>query len=277
MQKLDSVTLDVPRTIPPKYKIIKMDDWNLKDLKTTFVIPDYQRRLDMTTVNKIVKAVLANTFYDIVIWGSQRIDGKINVVNFQHRREAFIILNEKHGLKKYSFILILIEGDERLIYRVLNLGKKFIASDHTKVLDDGKHQFFIELKLYLKHYRNLQTLSYVDMLYAHKYALSTNPDGSISLIDTLLKSLTESDIKLMKVFLQAMTESAGSSYKNILYKGQFFRNIYRIGHEQKFNLDQFKSLIKFLKSHRKLLSLEKGRGSLYYDAVYELIKTEWRK
>lgn len=277
MQKLESAISDVPIIMPPKYKIVKMDNWDLKDLKTVFVVPDYQRRVDIITVNKIVKAVLANKFYDIIIWGSQREDGKVNVVNFQHRREAFIILNEKHGLKKYSFILILIEGDERLIYRVLNLGKKFIASDHTKVLDDGKHQFFIELKSYLKHYRNLQTLSYVDMLYAYKYALSTNPDGSISLIDTLLKNVTVSDIKLMKIFLQAMTESAGSSYKNILYKGQFFRNIYRIGHEQKLNLDQFKSLIKFLKSHKKLPDLSKGRGSLYYDAVYELIKVEWHK
>jgi len=261
----------------PNFKVVKMDNWDLKDLKTAFVIPDYQRKLDMSTVNRIVKAVLANKFYDIVIWGSDRKDGKVNVVNFQHRREAFIILNEKYKLQKYSFILILVEGDQRLIYRVLNLGKKFIASDHTKVLDDGNQPFFNNLRTHLKHYRSKEMLSFTDMLYAHKYAVSTKPDGSISLIDTLLKNLKENDIKLMKVFLQAMIESAGSAYNNTLYKGHFFRNIYRVGYEQKLNLDQFKSLIKFLKSYKKLQTLEKGRGSLYYDAVYELIHNEWQK
>lgn len=257
------------QVISPKFEVVPMHNWDLKDLKTTFIIPEYERRVDRNHLKSMVEAILKNEFYDIVLRGVKRQDGKIEIIDAQHRLQAFITAHDQHGLKKYSFVLVLYDSSiKRKIYRKLNQGKRLVSADHTLAMDDGKIKFFTELKDYCYHYRNTQRLSFVEVLGLWHYCSTKKHVFKQSNMEEAAKSIPATGIEFCKRFMKVMSSSAGVISGNPLYMAGFFRNIGRVSFENDLSESAIAALILKVQRSKIPESFIKTKSHIVMGEIY---------
>jgi len=170
--------------MPPKAEIIYLDEFDLTKLEKTFRPANFERRVSTGKVHKIADAIMQSKFIDNVIRVVSAPSGssvKYEVIDGQHRLEALRYSREYYGLENYDLVVFCYTGGEqREIYRRLNLGKPLTLSDHLKALDTGRVPFFNELKDHCDHYSPIK-LKYATVLNWLHYAKST----SIRLVNVL--------------------------------------------------------------------------------------------
>lgn len=154
------------RILPPVIEWVEMEHWALKDLESTFLVPDFERRPSKEHVLEIKNAILNGTFFDTLIRGYRHKNGKIVLLDFQHRRLAFLELFKDSKITHYNFMLALYkESDAIAVYRSLNIGKPLGPYDHYKALARN-HPLTKRLSDVCFFYRNQDRLAFLDVLLA---------------------------------------------------------------------------------------------------------------
>jgi len=256
---------------PIEYKLLK--NYNLSRLTKDFVIADFERREDKRHTGKILQSILDNEFYDNIFRVVIK-DGKWVIIDSRHRIEALILAHKNHGVKKYNMLLAIYPLEiARKVYKKLNLGKRLTPNDILKSYEDGKLEFFKELKDMVVHYKSTFDLTYIDLLFAHHYAITKKSSGSTKVIEQTLKNITSKDIQLMKVLVQVYIEKFGKVYQNIFRRMSIFRNIYRISREKQLNSVRIRNLLDAIENNNVILENSVGRRQGHFTIVYnEVIK-----
>ncbi len=262
------------KVVPPKTEYVEMKHFPLKDLKTAFVIPSFERKVDKKHLRKMVDAILTNEFYDNVFKGRRLPNKKIEVIDSQHRIQSFIIAHEQYNVQHYDFHLILYDTQNpRLVYRKLNMGKKLVAADITLALDNGGVKFFNDLREFCFHYRNDGKTGFVDVLFAWHWA-TVKTLGRMDVIEEILKSIDDNSIKTLKIFMSAMSATAGPLTNNPLYKMPFFRNILRIGFEKNYQRDQYVTLIRKIQQNNTIEEISNMKSWIGLKEAYDFIRVK---
>lgn len=266
--------MQVSQTIkiqPPKVEFIALEKYQLRNIRQDFEIADFERKQDVTHINRIVRSIQENKFYDNVFRVIRK-GSKYIVLDGQHRIMAFVKLFNEMILQTYDFYLIVYDEQvARTAYRKINIGKRLQAFDHTKAMDDGNIAFFSELKGLAYHYQNNDAISYTSIIYAHAYYLSHEGGGSTDMLDKMIEKITPEDVTRLKTFAKAMKKHAGTISRNPLYRMSVFRNIYRVGREQKFDYDDYVDLISKLNKRKEVIPISMGRRQEHFDMIYKMI------
>lgn len=263
---------------PPKIEWVWLENYKLADLAKDFEIADFERKISHQHVDKILDGILKNEFFDIVIkaFKPTKPGGKRVVFDAQHRIHAFMKARDLHGLKTYTFMLALYPHEQaRIIYRRTNIGKKLIAGDHTKAMDDKTLPFFNELRKHLFHYRNDERMSFIDMMYALDYAKGATPQGDMNKIDDILQNITPKDVKNCRIFLEFMTREYPSVRKEPMYMMSTFRNLVRVGVENNYEEhDQYAKLARAIEKNKSIMAHTEIRSKTRALEVYDIIQKE---
>lgn len=255
----------------PQVKWHPLMDYPLSKIEKDFQIAEFERKPSSLQVTKLINNILKNEFYNICLHVVEQ-DNKWVVIDGQHRLMAFQQLRDKFGLKKFDFMLAVHDkAYGRKTYRLLNIGKKLTAKDHSKALDNGKIPFFNELRPYLDHYKKWDKMSYSDMLFAHNYATKAKETGSINVLDDVLKSLTNPDITQMVVFCKSVAQQCPSIGDEAIYRSSIYRPLYKYVRQKSLTEQQIKSLITWLKQQPKLEEMSHGRRMAHFVAVEKLL------
>jgi hypothetical protein len=134
--------------MPPEAKIVTLQDFDLTKIEDYFQFAVFERKVSTNKSHSIAHAIIENRFTDNVlrcVVGSGV--AKYDVIDGQHRIEGLRYARDNFGLENYDLVLFVYTGgNQREIYRRLNLGKPLTLSDHLKALDTGKIRFFNELR-----------------------------------------------------------------------------------------------------------------------------------
>jgi len=88
---------------PVKWQYIR--NYQLKNLKNDFGIPEFQRKTSSEHINRMVKAILTNQFYDNVIRFYKDKKGKKQLLDGQQRIAALWIAHTRNKLQNYNLLL----------------------------------------------------------------------------------------------------------------------------------------------------------------------------
>ena len=265
-----------PTPKPPKVEFVPMNNWALKDLKDTFVIPEFERRVDKSHLRKMVQSIMNNEFYDTIIRGTKLKNGKIQVIDAQHRIAAFIVCNESYGLQKYDFMLALYDEKEaRKIYRKLNVGKRLVASDHTLAMDNGGVPFFNELRGLVSHYKTAMKMSFTDAISLWVYCSVGTTHSHLEQLENYISKLKAADIKFTKKFLTIFIDAAGiGPSNNPLYRAPMIRSAARLAYRKKLSDFRIKRMIEIMSRYEWPEELRKRQSGFAFAEVTKIIEVE---
>jgi len=258
--------------MPPSAEIIHLTDFNLDDIEKTFTPAKFERKLSSNKINKIAQAIMDNKFVDNVfrvVNGAGTvtydvIDGQHRIAGLRHAREYF-------GLEAYDIIVFCYTGgNQREIYRRLNLGKPLTLSDHLKALDTGRIAFFTELRDVCEHYGNTK-FRYSTILNWLHYAKSTSirPVRPIA-VDDFLQAVTSVDIKKVKLFVPVLQQIA-TNPDSPFYRYTILRNFFRVYFENRVPDTQMVQLGKLLLKSSKVIDLAEKRDTFAMRGIYHYI------
>ena len=248
--------------------------YELKNLDRDFIIADFERKPSQEHINKIVRAMLDNEFYDTIMRVVKRTKSpKWMVIDAQHRTQALKILHEKYGVKKYDIMLAIFQNHDeaRLIYRKLNNGKRLTVYDHSVAIDNGKLPFFNELRDYCYHYRNPERMAYVDVLFAYNYARSGRPEGSLEKLEQSIKKVQARDMPIIKTFMATLKRDHPTVTLNPIYRMGIFRPSLKIGLERNFGEKDFSKMFDAILKNRDIIEVSNGRKKDNLVAIENLI------
>ena len=86
----------------PSYTLKVLKNFPLRDLEKTFVIADFERPLNMRHVNKILRSMTTNEFFDNIISVFLKRNGRYEVIDGQHRITGLGLLRDNFNIKKYD-------------------------------------------------------------------------------------------------------------------------------------------------------------------------------
>lgn len=255
----------------PKVRWHPLINYELKNLERDFAVADFERRTSKQQVFKLITNILKNDFYNICFHVIE-VNKKWVIIDGQHRLMAFQQLRDRYGLKTFDFMLAIHDKTYgRETYRLLNIGKKLTSKDHTKAIDDGTIPFFDALRPYLDHYKKWDTMTFSDLLFAHNYAIKANPEGSINVIDDILKTITPDVIKQMIAFCDAIKTLYPSIADEPVYRSAVYRPLYKICFKNHMTKEQIMILIKNFHTDEELPELSRGRRISNFVKMEKLI------
>lgn len=241
---------------PPSYILKTLKNFPLRNLELTFTIADFERRIRIYHVRKILRGMVTNEFFDNVICVVQKRKNKFEIIDGQHRITALELLRDEYGVRNYDLVLMIFsEKLSRTIYRRINLGTPLKLQDHLMALDNKLHPFFIKLRPYFVHYNDGRVPKFEMILNALSYAKNGSPRAvRPPLLDRMFNSITGNDIKIITKFSVALrnVEPFIPKHSQNLYRFAIFRNIFRVGYENNFDQDLWEDFITICKTDKEI-------------------------
>ncbi len=259
--------------MPPTAKIILLKDFDLSKIENTFQYATYERRVSKHKVHKIAYAILENKFTDNVLRVVNSSGPvKYDVVDGQHRLEGLKYARDSMGLANYDLVLfVYLDGNQREIYRRLNLGKPLTLADHLKALDDGNSKFFNSLSAYCNHYTQGSKMRYSTIINCLHYAKSTSIRSVRPLaIDDFILSITYREIAIVKKFIPILQQIA-TNPDSPFYRYTIMRNFFRVYFENEISEKGMISLGDVLKKSQKIQDLAEKRDTFAMRGIYHYI------
>ena len=251
------------KIISPLYIWKSMKNFPLRKLEQTFFIAEFERPLRGRHVSKIVEAMAANEFFNNILSAIQKRNNKLEIIDGQHRIAALKELRENYGVTNYDLIILVFpEKFSRKIYRRINLGKPLKMQDHLRALDNGNHQFFTQLQPYFVHYNDGILPKFSMILSALSYAKNGSPRAVRPLLlDRLFKNITTQDLRIIKSFSIAIDniEPHVPKKHQIIYSHSVYRNIFRVGYENRFDQSTWENFITLCRGDKNIESLHNDR------------------
>jgi len=259
--------------MPPEAKIITLHDFPLEKIEEYFQFAVFERKVSTKKSHSIAHAIIENRFTDNVLRcvpGSG--SAKYDVIDGQHRIEGLRYARDNFGLEIYDLVLfVYTEGNQREIYRRLNLGKPLTLSDHLKALDNGKVRFFNELTKVCDHSVKGGKLRYATVINCLYYAKSTSirPVRPLA-IDDFIKSVTTHDLKIINAFVPILQQIA-TNPDSIFYHYTLMRNLFRIFYENDLTINEMVKLGDVIKKSSKVKELAEKRDTFAMRGIYHYI------
>ena len=247
------------KIISPLYVWKSLKNFPLRKLEQTFFIAEFERPLRHRHVNKIVEAMAANEFFNNILSVIQKRNGRFEIIDGQHRIASLKELRDNYNITNYDLILMIFpERFARKIYRRINLGYPLKMQDHLRALDNGSHPFFTQLRPYFVHYNDGVFPKYEMILSALSYAKNGSPRAVRPLLlDRMFKSITKEDLRKIKLFSIAIAnvEPIKPKKHQTLYSFSIYRNMFRVGYENKFDNNTWQNFITLCKSDKNINEL----------------------
>ena len=259
--------------MPPEAKIVSLQNFELSKIEDYFQFAVFERKVSSKKSHSIAHAMIENRFTDNVLRcvpGSG--SAKYDVIDGQHRIEGLRYARDNFGLEIYDIILfVYTEGNQREIYRRLNLGKPLTLSDHLKALDTGKIRFFNELTKVCDHSVKGGKLRYATVINCLYYAKSTSirPVRPLA-IDDFIKSVTAHDLKIINEFVPILQQIA-TNPDSIFYHYTLMRNLFRIFYENDLTINEMLKLGDVIKKSSKVKELAEKRDTFAMRGIYHYI------
>jgi len=239
-----------------------LKNFPLKKLEQTFLTAEFERPLKERHVSKIVEAMIANEFFNNILSMTQK-RNRFEVIDGQHRIAALKQLRDNYAVTHYDLILMIFPDKfARKIYRRINLGYALKMQDHLRALDNNNHPFFTELRPHFVHYNDGILPKYSMILSALSYAKNGSPRAVRPLLlDRMFKSITPDDLKVIKSFSTAMNsiETHVPKKHQLIYSHTVYRNIFRVGYENRFDNNSWENFITLCKEDKKIETLHNYR------------------
>lgn len=246
-------TKQVLITSPP-YTLKILKNFPLRNLEKTFVIADFERLLNIRHVNKILRSMSTNEFFDNIISVVLKKNGQYEVIDGQHRITALGLLRDDFYVTKYDLVLMIFqEKASRKIYRQINLGKPLKLQDHLRALDNNKNSFFEKLRPHFVHYNDGKLPKFETILNALVYAKNGSPRAvQPLLLDRMFRNITENDLKIIQIFSKELKkiEPFIPKQRQKLYMSSVYRNMFRVGYENNFDKTQWENFITICKTDK---------------------------
>lgn len=259
--------------MPPEAKIITFKNFELSKIEEIFQYATFERRISSHKVHKIAHAIMENKFTDNVL---RMVESgstvKYDVIDGQHRIEGLRYARENFGLEEYDLILfVYVGGNQREIYRRLNLGKPLNLSDHLKALDTGSVKFFNLLREYCDHYTRIGKFRYATIINCLHYSKSTSIRSVRPLaIDDFIRSITTRDIGVIRKFIPILQQIA-TNPDSPFYRYTIMRNFFRIYFENNLTEKEMISLGGIIKKSAKVQELAEKRDTFAMRGIYHYI------
>jgi len=199
-------------------------------------------------------------FYDNTLQVTKKISGQFDVIDGQHRIESLGLLRDEHGVTHYDLVLhIYPESLARKIYRKINLGRSLTLGNHLRALDNGKNSFFVRLRHRYVHYNKGKVPKFEQILNALHYAKNGSPRAvNAILLDRMFRSITPDDIGIIIIFSKAI-HHVEPKINTKLYKFGIYRNLFRVGYENNFNISRWQDFISICNKDRVINGLQTER------------------
>jgi len=257
----------------PLYTLKVLKDFTLKNLESAFIIADFERHLSESHVNKILESMTRNEFFDNVISVVLKRNGLYEVIDGQHRITALGRLRDNYDITKYNLVLMIFqEKTSRKIYRQINLGKPLKMQDHLRALDNGKNLFFEKLRPHLIHYNDGRLPKFEMILNALSYAKNGSPRAVRPyFIERLFKNITEKDLRTIISFSTAIkkVEPFAPKQHQKIYTSSVYRNMFRVGYENKFDQARWEDFITICKADKTIDKLQDMRSMASVRTLYD--------
>jgi len=251
------------KIVSPLYIWKSLKNFPLRKLEQTFFIAEFERPLRARHVSKIVEAMAANEFFNNILSVIQKRNGKFEIIDGQHRIESLKELRDNYGITNYDLIIMIFpEKFARKIYRRINLGQPLKMQDHLRALDNGSHPFFTQLRSHFVHYNDGILPKFEMILSALSYAKNGSPRAVRPLLlDRMFKNITSEDLKIIKFFSNAMAdiEPIVPKRHQVLYSHSIYRNMFRVGYENRFDQNTWVNFISLCKTDKNIETLHNDR------------------
>ncbi len=242
------------------YTVKVLPNFPLKNLERMFSIAVFERPLMLRHIKKMVGSMIINEFYDNTLCVTKKLSGKFDIIDGQHRIEALGKLRDDHDVTHYDLVLhIFPELISRKIYRKLNLGRSLTLGNHLRALDNGKNSFFVRLRHKYVHYNKGKVPKFEQVLNALHYAKNGSPRAvNAILLDRMFRSITTGDIDVIITFSKAMCH-VEPKINHKLYKFIIYRNLFRVGYENNFNVSTWQDFISTCNKDKVVNGLQSER------------------
>jgi len=247
----------------PTYTLKILKDFTLKNLENVFIIADFERQISKKHVNKILESMTRNEFFDNIISVVLKRNGLYEVIDGQHRITALGRLRNEHSITKYNLVLMIFqEKYSRKIFRQINLAKPLKMQDHLRALDNGKNLFFEMLRPHFVHYNDGRLPKFEMILNALSYAKNGSPRAvNPYFLERMFKNITEKDLKVIMSFSKAIRKVEPFTPKQLqkIYTSSVYRNMFRVGYENKFDQGKWEDFIAICKADKTIDKLQDMR------------------
>jgi hypothetical protein len=259
--------------MPPEAQTVILKNFDLSKIEEYFHFASFERKISTRKTHMIAHAIMDNKFTDNVLRvvpGST--SAKYDVLDGQHRIEGLRYARDEMGLEIYDLIIFVYNGgNQREIYRRLNLGKPLTLTDHLKALDTGKVVFFNDLRKHCDHYRAGGMIRFATAINCLHYAKSTSIRSVRPLqIDDFIKSVTKRDTKTVNEFIPILQQIA-TNPESIFYHYTLMRNFFRIFYENNLSVDEMLKLGDVLKKSGKIKEMAEKRDTYAMRGIYHYI------
>lgn len=259
--------------MPPESKAIYLKDFDLTKIEEYFHYAKFERKVSKSKTHTIANAIMNNKFTDNVlrvVAGSGK--AKYDVLDGQHRIEGMRYARDEMGLQNYDLILFVYSGgDQREIYRRLNLGKPLTLTDHLKALDTGRLTFFNDIREYCDHYNSVGKLRYSTIINCLHYAKSTSIRAIRPLaIDDFIQSVSKHDLQIICRFVPVLQQIA-TNPDSLFYHYTLMRNLFRIYYENNISDDKMLQLGDIIKKSGKIKEMAEKRDTFAMRGIYHYI------
>ena len=106
------------------FTLIELDNFDLSKISETFVYASFERKINNSSVNKILESIISGKMHNHTILGTKLEDGKYSIFDGQHRLEALKHAYKDYGVKTFNLILLVFPNQlEREAYVNSNSGK----------------------------------------------------------------------------------------------------------------------------------------------------------
>jgi len=260
------------KIISPQYVLKVLKNFPLRKLEETFHIADFERPVQLRHINKIVEAMAANEFFYNILAVTQKRNGIFEVIDGQHRIGSLIELRENYDVTHYDLLILIFPVRfARIIYRRINLGYPLKMQDHLRALDNNRHPFFTTLRPHFVHYNDGILPKFSMILSALSYAKNGSPRAVRPLLlDRMFKSITKDDLRAIILFSAALAKIEPHLPKKFqtLYSFAVYRNMFRVGYENRFNQNTWENFVTLCKTDKKIEDLHRERKIEAIRAIY---------
>ena len=259
--------------MPPEAKIEILKNFDLALIEETFQYATFERRISTHKVHRIAHAIIENKFTDNVLrLVESKGTVKYDVIDGQHRIEGLRYARDNYNLAEYDLILfVYLGGNQREIYRRLNLGKPLNLADHLKALDTGSVKFFNSLREYCDHYIKGGKFRFATIINCLHYSKSTSirPVRPLS-IDDFIRSITMRDIGVVRKFIPILQQIA-TNPDSPFYRYTIMRNFFRIYYENNLVDKEMIKLGNIILKSAKVQELAEKRDTFAMRGIYHYI------
>jgi len=260
------------KIISPQYVLKVLKNFPLRKLEETFRIAEFERPVQLRHINKIVEAMAANEFFYNILAVTQKKNGTFEVIDGQHRLGSLKELRDNYDVTHYDMLLLIFPVRfARIIYRRINLGYALKMQDHLRALDNNRHPFFTTLRPFFVHYNDGILPKFSMILSALSYAKNGSPRAVRPLLlDRMFKSITKEDLRAIISFSKALAEIEPHQPKKfqLLYSFSIYRNMFRVGYENRFNDSTWENFITLCKTDKKIDELHRDRKLAAVRGIY---------